>query len=328
METFNLRQLLMLPKGNLITSLEDGIFLFENLDRNYDINDAIKEDCTVNEILPFNNFFNITFIAIALCRQGYMRVKINMTEYEIRQNDMIYIIPGSTGYIGETIQVSSNCKLMVLALDQENFGPVIPTDAIAAHGEHILQSGKIHLDDSGIENIMTTFSLLRKRISNDSYIYKKEAARCLIQLFFFDMVNINPTKEYEKKGITSRKKHIFNMFMNLLKDNYKKERRLSFYADRLCMTPKYMSRIIFEVSGQHAIDWIRYYTIAGAKILLRSGEYTAQQVSEMLNFPNSSFFGTYFRKATGYSPKKYMEHSVPYRLKPGDTESSSDTTSA
>lgn len=82
---------------------------------------------------------------------------------------------------------------------------------------------------------------------------------------------------------------------------------MQFYADRLCLTPKYLSQVVHAVSGRHAGDWIRDYVILEAKALLKSGQYTIQQVSDMLNFANQSFFGVYFKKAVGCSPTVYKE---------------------
>ncbi len=75
----------------------------------------------------------------------------------------------------------------------------------------------------------------------------------------------------------------------------------------MCISPKYLSKIVFESSGKYAKDWIKEYVILAAKALLKSNDYTVQQISYMLNFPNNSFFGKYFKSAVGCSPKKYQE---------------------
>ena len=64
--------------------------------------------------------------------------------------------------------------------------------------------------------------------------------------------------------------------------------------------------MVYAVSGRHAGDWIRDYVILEAKALLKSRKYTIQQISDMLNFANQSFFGVYFKKEVGCSPKAYQ----------------------
>ena len=88
---------------------------------------------------------------------------------------------------------------------------------------------------------------------------------------------------------------------------YKHERNINFYADLLCITPKYLSKLIYKVSGYYAGDHIDHYVIAEAKQLVRSRNFSIMQISEMLNFTSQSYFGRYFKKATGYSPMQYQE---------------------
>ena len=107
--------------------------------------------------------------------------------------------------------------------------------------------------------------------------------------------------------ILSRQEQIFYSFIQKVQGNYNKEREVVFYAKELCISPKYLSKIVFESSGKYAKDWIKEYVILAAKALLKSNDYTVQQISYMLNFPNNSFFGKYFKSAVGCSPKKYQE---------------------
>ena len=103
-----------------------------------------------------------------------------------------------------------------------------------------------------------------------------------------------------------RKEQIFKDFLTLLEQHFTQERSISFYADRMCLTPKYLSTIVKEVSGKHGMQWIDEYVALEAKALLREGSMSVKQVSDKLNFPSQSMFGRFFKKMTGYSPKQYM----------------------
>jgi AraC-like DNA-binding protein len=81
------------------------------------------------------------------------------------------------------------------------------------------------------------------------------------------------------------------------------ERSIGFYADKLCLTPKYLT--IKEMSGKLAGEWIDDYVMLEAKVLLKSTNMTVQQISERLNFTTQSHFGTYFKRLAGVSPKEY-----------------------
>ena len=94
-------------------------------------------------------------------------------------------------------------------------------------------------------------------------------------------------------------------FLELVKENFRKERQLKFYADALCITPRYLSRVVKECTGSSAADWIERYVVLEARALLKSTVMTIQQISDELNFPSQTFFGKYFKRRVGMSPKDY-----------------------
>ncbi|MDE6018060.1 MAG: helix-turn-helix domain-containing protein [Muribaculaceae bacterium] len=94
-------------------------------------------------------------------------------------------------------------------------------------------------------------------------------------------------------------------FIMLVKDKFKSERFLDYYADQLGVTPKHLSRTVKTQTGYSAASWIERFLILEAKILLKSTNLTIQQISDNLNFPTQSFFGKYFKKNVGLSPKLY-----------------------
>lgn len=94
-------------------------------------------------------------------------------------------------------------------------------------------------------------------------------------------------------------------FMDLLEHHYQQHRDVKFYADKLSLTPKYLSKIIDEDTGMSATEWINSYVLLEAKALLKSTDLTIQQISLQLNFPSQSHFGKYFKNHTNLSPKEY-----------------------
>ena len=96
-----------------------------------------------------------------------------------------------------------------------------------------------------------------------------------------------------------------NRFLTLVRNNYKDERTVEFYADKMNMTQKYMTTLIKKSSGKSAMQWIQEYVILDAKTQLSTSMSPIKQISYDLNFPSQSFFGRYFKRATGMSPLDY-----------------------
>ena len=106
---------------------------------------------------------------------------------------------------------------------------------------------------------------------------------------------------------SSKKDALFNSFINLVSQNHKVQHNVAYYASRLFITPKYMTRVVEEVSDKSAKQWIDEYIALEAKMMLRSTQKTIQEISDELNFPDMSFFGKFFKRMVGMSPKAYRE---------------------
>lgn len=98
---------------------------------------------------------------------------------------------------------------------------------------------------------------------------------------------------------------IRDKFISLVQQNFRKERFLEFYSSKLEITPKHLSRTMKTLTGYSAVEWIERYVILEAKVLLKSTNLSIQQIADELNFPSQSFFGKYFKKNVGMSPKEF-----------------------
>ena len=105
--------------------------------------------------------------------------------------------------------------------------------------------------------------------------------------------------------IHNRAEEYFKQFTHLLGEHYRTERSVGFYARQLCITPKYLTTIIKRISGLSVSEWIDNYVIIEAKTLLKYSHMSIQEIAYYLNFPNQSFFGSYFKRNTGMSPSQY-----------------------
>lgn len=103
----------------------------------------------------------------------------------------------------------------------------------------------------------------------------------------------------------NRAEEYFKQFAHLLGEHFREERSVGFYARQLCITPKYLTTLIKRISGQSVSEWIDNYVILEAKTLLKYSTMSIQEIAYYLNFPNQSFFGSYFKRNTGMSPSQY-----------------------
>lgn len=109
----------------------------------------------------------------------------------------------------------------------------------------------------------------------------------------------------EQNNSHNRAEEYFKQFTHLLGEHFREERSVGFYARQLCITPKYLTTLIKRISGQSVSEWIDNYVILEAKALLKYSTMSIQEIAYYLNFPNQSFFGSYFKRNTGMSPSQY-----------------------
>ena len=159
------------------------------------------------------------------------------------------------------------------------------------------------LSKEGLETMKTYHGMFRKIVSQEDNPHRLEIVKHLTLAFFYHTGSQmhKPVKE-EKK---SKQELLLERFFDCVQNHYKKERGVDFYADKLCLTPKYLSTVIRQTSGKTAGEWIDEYVVLEAKALLKSTNMTIQQISDELNFPSQSFFGKYFKRLAGVSPKEY-----------------------
>ncbi len=100
-------------------------------------------------------------------------------------------------------------------------------------------------------------------------------------------------------------KEIFNQFLQLLSKQEQKRKRVSFYANQLNISPKYLSSVAKKVSGKNPMRWITESTMQDCYSLLTETDMSIKEISNKLGFPNSSFFSQYFREQAKVTPLEY-----------------------
>ena len=146
------------------------------------------------------------------------------------------------------------------------------------------------------------FSILYHAAEDSENPFRLQVIENLIRVFYYGGLskfhNLKDMQQGQKNSIVER-------FIELVRQHYREERQIGFYADKLCITPKYLSKLVKENTGRSAGEWIENHVILDARAMLQSSDMTIQQIAASLNFPNQSFFGKYFKRATGLSPKQY-----------------------
>lgn len=262
-------------------------------------------DEVVKGLLYVGKPVKMLFFSMIVCIKGKMRIRVNLKEMTIGPNDVFL---GNPGAIIDMIVCEGECRMAVVHVDNEKIAHY-PTSRIFLQFRSVVKNEAFvtHFSDSSLHQFVEAYKMMRRIVSDETLRFKDEALEgCFQTMASYWMNEIAIQNELEKPAKLSRNEQLFQTFLQLVSGNYMKRRDVSFYADEMCITPKYLGVVVAQVSGRRPLDWIRDYVILDAKAMLLSREYSIQQISQILNFANPSFFSKYFREAVGFSPSRYL----------------------
>jgi len=247
--------------------------------------------------------FKIDVTAVIICTRGIVEYSINLKPIRAVAPCFVVLMPDQ---ILEHKSVSSDYSGLMYVMSKKF------TDNLLPNAKDVLplflsvrDNPVVELNEEGLEGIVNYYNMLKRIIRVKDNPHRTEVARHLTLAFFYGIGFSIHNQDTDKKS--THYEILTEKFMQLVQIHYKQQRGLEFYADQLCLTPKHLYRVIKETTNKTANDWIDEYVVLEAKALLKSTNMTVQQISEELNFSDQSFFGKYFKRHTGLSPREYKE---------------------
>lgn len=162
----------------------------------------------------------------------------------------------------------------------------------------------VALNSTQYQNFKTYFDLIHSK-SHDSAPHTSEIIRSLIYIVLNEIDDVHQSQNPDPSPVIDKETNILSRFKTLLAEHFIEERQVSFYADKMHLTPKYFSTIIKKVSGKTAGAWINEMLLLESKVLLQNKDKSIAQIAYDLNFSDPSHFGKFFKKHIGISPLEY-----------------------
>lgn len=240
-----------------------------------------------------------------VCVKGVLKGSIDLEAVTVPPLSMAFVAPDRVFHINEWEGEEHEAYLLFLS-NKFVYDLNIDLNAIDTN---IFTSAKsvLALSVEQVDLLIRYFEMLHKVASErnhyDRHIAKALTAAAAYQVMAFG--EAHSTDETNKKS-HSRKLTYVRTFLRLVRNNHRQERSIGFYADKMFISPKYLSLIIKDATGRSAAEWIDQYVIQEAKNLLKYSGKNVQQVAYELNFSNQSSFGKYFKHLTGMSPTQFQ----------------------
>ena len=243
-----------------------------------------------------------------LCEEGSFSITTNSKEFNVEKGDLYVNFPNQIMHLNVRGKCAMHFAVLELSFIRDMNLDIKP---MANKMLDLKNAQCMKLNGSAFSEMANLMKAIADEIiNNDNDITSKDIIRCLIAAWFFKIsraIDKNIETRQGDKDAFDRSAGYFKEFMVLLGDNYKKQRAVSFYAEKLRLSPKYFTTLIKKASGQTATEWITHYVILEAKNLLKYSTLNIQEIAYTLNFPNQSFFGKYFKHHTGMTPSEYKK---------------------
>lgn len=249
-------------------------------------------------------------IMMLYCIRGHVRLSVNLNEYEVTDGCMVIVAPGNILKVTDVPQQNMEDLDYVVVAMSARFGSELKIDLkrIIGEGVALMETPVICLSEDH-KILIGRYLDMAARIIDVETPFKDDALLSLVSSMLSIVAGAWTQKLDEMKQkaslTTTRSRMIFEQFIKLVREYHTKHRNVGFYADRLCLTPKYLSKLIKSASGKSAPEWIDSYVILEAKSLLKYSDITIKEIVYRLNFPNQSVFYKFFKARTGMTPSEY-----------------------
>lgn len=269
-------------------------------------NDFIESDIVMFDNLKkvpmLNEARRMTFILVALCTRGSARYCVDTVEHEVKQNDIIII---SERHVVNDCWMSDNIEGVAVMLSANYYYDIVRNVKEISQLFMLSRSHPvIKLSDAQVDVFIEYFNVLKKKVAINNH-YQRNVCSALILAMFYDLNNVVYDLQHVDSRKQSRADFIFNEFIRMVGANYKTERRVAWYAQQQCISAKYLSEAVKQVSKRTPNEWIDSYVTLEARVLLKNSSKSIKEIAMELHFPNQSFLGKYFKEHVGMSPSEY-----------------------
>lgn len=245
---------------------------------------------------------------IVFSLKGTAKLCVHEDKHWIQPNELIILLPGQFVSFSDP---SDDFLTVTMVLSSSFFGDAL--SGIPRFTPHFFFYMRTHYwypqSEQNTIQLGHYLKMIKQKVTSTD-AYKRELTLHLLRYLYLELLNAYEREpEVENIRKDTRKEEIANKFFTLIMKHFKEKKDVAFYADKLCITSKYLSMVIKETSGKSAKDWLVEYVILEIKSLLKNTSLNIQEIATRTHFSNQSSLGRFFRKHTGMSLSQYrMSH--------------------
>lgn len=278
-------------------------YLIENGLVNYTDGDMVLISNTNRS--PVESTVRLEMVTIAYVESGMMQCDLNGKTIKAGKGDIVVCSPNS--FVDNSMSSADfSSKIVGLSYKAMQRSLLMSKDVwnlMAYVAEHPV----IHLSDAVVEMMNKYHALLSYKLEAPHGYYHREIMQSLFHCMFYELAAIISLLIKDRKPAVAQRQGelLFRKFIKLLSSYEATDRSVKGYAEKLCVTPKYLSTVCKSVSGKTALEWIHDFLADSITHKLKYTDVSIKEIADELGFPNISFFGKFVKSRFGVSPKEY-----------------------
>ena len=241
--------------------------------------------------------FIINDFRIGMITRGHAHVRINLVEKDLESGMLLFIGPGT---IIHPISYTDDLEIYGIGLFDDFPMPQMPS---TFNGQ--VRDFQIKASDADITTAHHIIDTIWHIVHQPDYNRQAVSSLVAAMMHLYDGIYQKHTDKLQASQ--PREQTIFDRFIQLVNQHCTKQHQIGYYADRMCLTERYLGTVVRQASGTTAKEWIDRALIEHIKIELKHSEKSIVQISEEMNFPNPSFFSKYFKRLVGHTPLEFRE---------------------
>jgi len=244
-----------------------------------------------------------------LCVEGEGSFVFNEKCYHIVKNDLV-VIPSPDRVVN--LAAHTDMRVEWFAADYKFLQNLLPSNNYSIGGSISLNRNPIvPLNEEQASRLLDDIHRLRDRLDDRHMRFYREMMGGLCITMMYDIFEAHALRQTTDTH-TDRTAFIVKQFMEMLNTGICRTRRdVTYYAEKLHVSPKYLSETIRRLTGHSVTSYINRYAVPVLKDYLNDERLSLTQIAEYMNFASLSYFSRYCTKHLGMSPSEYRNSLQP-----------------
>lgn len=248
------------------------------------------------------------FLVMCFCSSGVANFTLSEKKHEFKQGDLLILL-GEQVFQEATASPDFHATVVLMSRSYAH-DCIVGLNYLWPYLIYVINHPIVSLTEQEQTWIMECYHLLCNRLKNTGSRYLRETVIALTRAFYFEVCSLLDKRNPEQSDSNNRSYAIFDEFIRIVSENFKRERSVEWYSNEMCVTPKHLSEVVKSVSGKTAGQWITTFVMIETKTLLQKTSLSIKEIAQEMNFPNQSFLGKYFKNIAGISPSDYRHKAL------------------